>query len=172
MRNLTSRRTHAFSQRTLPLYTPTTIELDDKKRVKLTLFDANHCPGAVMYARVSPSLVPLYSTQAALLDRFLIEGDEGAVLHTGDFRAEPWFLQSLIKNPFLQKYLAPPPSCSEARRTPEDVLHTLKAIYLDTACLFSTLHVPTKVAACFLSLSGNKIHRNIYRTRRRRDSWS
>ncbi|EED83235.1 predicted protein [Postia placenta Mad-698-R] len=112
--------------RTLPLYTPTTIELDDKKRVKLTLFDANHCPGAVM---------------------FLIEGDDGAVLHTGDFRAEPWFLQSLMKNPFLQKYLAPPPSCSGARRTHEDVLHTLEAIHLDTACLFSTLHVPTKDAA-------------------------
>ena len=43
-----------------------------------------------------------------LLNRYLIEGSEGAILHTGDFRAEPWFLESIKRNPFLQPYLAVP----------------------------------------------------------------
>jgi Cft2 family RNA processing exonuclease len=36
-------------QRPLPLETPTAVELDDSESVTITLFDANHCPGAVMY---------------------------------------------------------------------------------------------------------------------------
>ena len=36
-------------KKTLPLNTPTKIELSDKQVITLTLFDANHCPGAVMY---------------------------------------------------------------------------------------------------------------------------
>jgi len=36
--------------RTLPLNSPTTIELTDNLTITLTLFDANHCPGAVMYS--------------------------------------------------------------------------------------------------------------------------
>ena len=36
-------------KRTLPLNTPTKIELSDNQAITLTLFDANHCPGAVMY---------------------------------------------------------------------------------------------------------------------------
>ncbi len=39
----------SFTQRTLPLNTPTNIELSDNQIITLTLFDANHCPGAVMY---------------------------------------------------------------------------------------------------------------------------
>ena len=45
----------------LPLETPTVIELDPKTRIRVTLFDANHCVGAVM---------------------FLIEGDGKAILYT------------------------------------------------------------------------------------------
>ncbi|KAH8984460.1 beta-lactamase-like protein [Lactarius akahatsu] len=116
--------------RTLPLNTPTKIELSDKQIVTLTLFDANHCPGAVM---------------------FLVEGSQGAVLHTGDFRAEPWFLDDIRRNPFLQSYLAPPetPGSAElgqrgSNYQGDPLFKTLDAIYLDTACLLSTTDVPTK----------------------------
>ncbi|KAI0081463.1 hypothetical protein K474DRAFT_1566449, partial [Panus rudis PR-1116 ss-1] len=106
--------------KTIPLNTPTRCELSNNNYVTITLLDANHCPGAVM---------------------FLVEGAKGAVLHTGDLRAEPCFLESLTKNPFVQKYLAPtgnvPPS--------NGVSQTLEAIYLDTACMFGMNEVPPKV---------------------------
>ncbi|KAJ7740689.1 hypothetical protein DFH07DRAFT_838776 [Mycena maculata] len=98
--------------RALPLNTPTEIELTADESVVITLFDANHCPGAVM---------------------FLIEGPRGAVLHTGDLRAEPWFLDALTHNPFLQLYFAGGT--------------TLEAIYLDTACVMRPAEVPTKAQA-------------------------
>ncbi|SRR6266571_6087751 len=37
-----------YTQKTLPLNTPTKIELSDNQTITLTLFNANHCPGAVM----------------------------------------------------------------------------------------------------------------------------
>ncbi|KAH7878102.1 uncharacterized protein C8R40DRAFT_1168145 [Lentinula edodes] len=104
-----------------PMNTPTEVELDGEKKVTITLFDANHCPGAVM---------------------FLIEGAEGAILHTGDFRAEPWFLESITHNPYLQPYLAP--SNGTNPRGGNGIVKTLKAIYLDTACVMQTHQVPTK----------------------------
>ncbi|KAF8075305.1 beta-lactamase-like protein [Lyophyllum atratum] len=106
---------------TLPLQTPTQYELSNGEYITLTLLDANHCPGAVM---------------------FLIEGSEGAILHTGDFRAEPWFLECLTRNPFLQPYLAPQTGSKTG-----NIGKTLEAIYLDTANVFSTLSVPTKERA-------------------------
>ncbi|KAJ7620985.1 beta-lactamase-like protein [Roridomyces roridus] len=105
----------------LPLNTPTEIEMSNDERVTVTLFDANHCPGAVM---------------------FLIQGDQGAILHTGDFRAEPWFLDSIIHNPFLQPYLATDDSHSDGTFN-----ERLDAIYLDTACVMSSSAVPTKACA-------------------------
>ena len=56
-------------QRPIPLNTPTKIEVGQDKFVTATLFDANHCTGAVM---------------------FLIEGDGKAILYTGDIRGM-WF---------------------------------------------------------------------------------
>jgi len=52
-------------QRPIPLNTPTEIELTPRRRIRVTLFDANHCSGAVM---------------------FLIEGNDKAIIYTGDIR--------------------------------------------------------------------------------------
>ncbi|POR36254.1 Protein artemis [Tolypocladium paradoxum] len=67
----------------LPLETPTIVELQPGHHMQVTLFDANHCPGAVM---------------------FLIEGDGKSVLYTGDIRSEPWFVTTLARNPILIEY--------------------------------------------------------------------
>ncbi|KAJ7708238.1 hypothetical protein B0H17DRAFT_453111 [Mycena rosella] len=108
----------------LPLNTPTELELSNDESVTITLFDANHCPGAVM---------------------FLIEGAQGAILHTGDFRAEPWFLDSITRNPFLQPYLASLDPHNSGSSDP--LSKTLEAIYLDTASVMSSAVVPTKLDA-------------------------
>ncbi|TCD62352.1 hypothetical protein EIP91_006981 [Steccherinum ochraceum] len=111
--------------KSFPLNTPIPWELTNEKSVTITLFDANHCPGAVM---------------------FLVEGPQGAVLHTGDFRAEPWFLEALSRNPLIQRYLAPPEEWWDPHG--ESLTSTLDAIYLDTACLLSETPVPSKDEAC------------------------
>lgn len=67
----------------LPLDTPTTIELAPGNSIQVTLIDANHCIGAVM---------------------FLIEGGGNAILYTGDIRAEQWWVNSLVQNPVLLPY--------------------------------------------------------------------
>jgi DNA cross-link repair 1C protein len=67
----------------LALETPTVIELTPGKEIRVTLFDANHCIGSVM---------------------FLIEGSSKAILYTGDVRSEPWWVNSLIQNPVLLPY--------------------------------------------------------------------
>ncbi|KAG1718369.1 beta-lactamase-like protein, partial [Suillus lakei] len=99
----------------VPLNTPTEFELSPTETVTITLIDANHCPGAVM---------------------FLIEGPRGTILHTGDVRAEHWLLKSLTRNPFLQPYIP------DRGRYP--LTKTLNAIYLDTACMLRGTVVPTK----------------------------
>ncbi|KZP10395.1 hypothetical protein FIBSPDRAFT_963112 [Athelia psychrophila] len=109
--------------RTIALNTPTRFPLDDLRSVTITLIDANHCPGAVM---------------------FLIEGDQGAVLHTGDFRAEPRFLESVMHNPFLQPYLV---SSFVAKSTTHQTQKTLETIFLDTASLLSHVDAPSKESA-------------------------
>ncbi|XEV05661.1 hypothetical protein FSHL1_010948 [Fusarium sambucinum] len=69
--------------KSLPLETPTTIELRPGQEIQVTLFNANHCPGAVM---------------------FLVEGDGRAILYTGDIRSEPWFVNAISRNPNLVEY--------------------------------------------------------------------
>ncbi|KAF3158552.1 hypothetical protein TWF788_004567 [Orbilia oligospora] len=69
--------------RELPLETPTDIELCPGYTIRVTLFDANHCPGSTM---------------------FLVEGGGKAILYTGDIRAEPWWLEKLKRNPILLPY--------------------------------------------------------------------
>lgn len=80
-------RTKGRSQdllRCLPLHRPTTILVGDES-LTVTLFDANHCPGAVM---------------------FLIESSTACVLYTGDVRAEPKFIYYLKTHPLLSSYFA------------------------------------------------------------------
>ncbi|KAK0629044.1 beta-lactamase-like protein [Bombardia bombarda] len=67
----------------LPLETPTVLELEPGNRIRVTLFNANHCPGAVM---------------------FLFEGQGKAALYTGDIRSEPWFVNTLARSPSLIEY--------------------------------------------------------------------
>ncbi|CAZ85128.1 unnamed protein product [Tuber melanosporum] len=67
----------------IPLETPTMVEIGSGKSLRVTLFDANHCPGAVM---------------------FLIEGDGKAILYTGDIRAEKWWVDYLKRHPVLVPY--------------------------------------------------------------------
>ncbi|KAG0153283.1 hypothetical protein PDIDSM_5133 [Penicillium digitatum] len=88
---LESRRLHykhlAKLLRPIPLNTPTKIELTPRRCIKVTLFDANHCTGAVM---------------------FLIEGDGKAIIYTGDIRAETWWVSSLVRHPVLIPYTLGP----------------------------------------------------------------
>ncbi|KAL4918257.1 hypothetical protein BDW62DRAFT_217633 [Aspergillus aurantiobrunneus] len=69
--------------RPIPLNAPTEIDLTPRLSIRVTLLDANHCTGAVM---------------------FLIEGGGKAILYTGDIRAEPWWVDSLIRHPILIPY--------------------------------------------------------------------
>ncbi|KAI1769289.1 Metallo-hydrolase/oxidoreductase [Hypoxylon sp. FL1150] len=92
----------------IPLDTPAKIELYPNKTIQVTLIDANHCAGSVM---------------------FLIEGDGKAVLYTGDIRSEPWWVNSIGRNPSLIEYTTG--------------LKTLDSIYLDTSIL-DNFHLQTK----------------------------
>ncbi|KAF3041677.1 hypothetical protein E8E12_003902 [Didymella heteroderae] len=82
-RNVTYDRSMRKLAKPLPLDTPTMIELAPGNTIRVTLIDANHCVGAVM---------------------FLIEGDGKAVLYTGDIRAETWWINSIVQNPVLAPY--------------------------------------------------------------------
>ncbi|KAI7536759.1 hypothetical protein KC331_g11295 [Hortaea werneckii] len=86
----------------IPLETPTKLELSPGRAIRVTLFDANHCAGAVA---------------------FLIEDDEKAVIYTGDIRSEPWLIDTWCRHPLLIPYV-----CSGKRKP----LKRLDCIYLDT----------------------------------------
>jgi hypothetical protein len=93
--------------RAVPLSTATEIELGPRLTIRVTLLDANHCPGAVM---------------------FLIEGGGKAIIYTGDVRAEPWWVNSIVQNPVVLPY-----ACG---------LKHLDCLYLDTT--FATHDEPYK----------------------------
>jgi DNA cross-link repair 1C protein len=59
----------------------------------------------------------------------VIEGGGKAVLYTGDIRSEPWFVNSLVRNPCLIEYTSG--------------LKTLECIYLDTS-FTEDIPFPTK----------------------------
>lgn len=107
---LTETRTQTYKHlkkllKPIPLEVPTWIELSDGFRIRVTLFDANHCAGAVS---------------------FLVEGDgqdAKAIMYTGDVRSEQWWVHSLSRYPFLNQYL---------RHDDKEPHKRLDTIYLDT----------------------------------------
>jgi hypothetical protein len=74
--------------------------------------------------------------------RFLIEGSKGAVLHTGDVRAEPSMIYRLKTVQSLAKYIAPLHSTSSNALI---TYHPLEVIYIDTASFFGVSDMPEKV---------------------------
>ena len=84
---LESRRQHYRALKSvlkaIPLNTPTDVEVGLEHFIRVTLLDANHCVGAVM---------------------FLIEGEKRAILYTGDIRSETWWVNSLARNPIILPY--------------------------------------------------------------------
>ncbi|KAG8533820.1 uncharacterized protein KY384_001561 [Bacidia gigantensis] len=69
--------------KTIPVDIPTTIELRHGYSIRVTLLDANHCVGAVM---------------------FLIQDVSKTVLYTGDIRSEPWWVETLTRHPVIIPY--------------------------------------------------------------------
>ncbi|MCJ1405806.1 hypothetical protein MMC11_009036 [Xylographa trunciseda] len=70
-------------KKAIPLSVPTDIELAPGRMIRVTLLDANHCAGSVM---------------------FLIENATHAILYTGDIRAEPWWVNAIARDPMLMPY--------------------------------------------------------------------
>ena len=66
------------------------------------------------------------------------------MLHTGDFRAEPVFIGSIMKNPFLRRYIAHDNSSQSEDLDDDCDSETLEAIYLDTANMLNTDVIPPK----------------------------
>ncbi|CAE6519796.1 unnamed protein product [Rhizoctonia solani] len=101
---------------TLPLNVPTKLDIGPSETAIVTLLDANHCPGSVM---------------------FLIEGKRGAILHTGDMRAEPAMVSRLARSVHMAPYLF----------TNGQQEKQLEVVYLDTASFIGTQIVPSKASA-------------------------
>ena len=71
------------------------------------------------------------------MSRYLIEGERGAILHTGDIRCEAAHIERLKLHPQLQSYLW--------NREETEGRQQLEAIYLDTACVMYEVELPAKV---------------------------
>jgi mRNA degradation ribonuclease J1/J2 len=85
--------------------------MHDGRKVVVTAFSANHCPGSCL---------------------FLIEDDEKRVIYTGDMRAEPDYVRTLLgRRPF---------------RDASNALKQFETVYLDTTfCSKAFYAIPPKV---------------------------
>jgi hypothetical protein len=92
--------------------------------VRVTAIDANHCPGSCMF-----------------LFQGTVNGTERSCLVTGDLRAEPWFIETLLHNPLLSPFIV---STNNRRRRP---LKELDCIYLDTSNVLLNQELLTKQQA-------------------------
>ncbi|CAE6503773.1 unnamed protein product [Rhizoctonia solani] len=128
-------RNHRDLLLTLPLNTPTKLDISPNETAMVTLLDANHCPGSVMCATFPTR--PLNIADTVRNFRFLIEGKRGAVLHTGDVRAEPAMVSQLAQSVHMAPYLF-----ANGQQQKQ-----LEAVYLDTASLIGTQIVPSKANA-------------------------
>lgn len=79
--------------------------------------------------------------------RFLVQGSKGAILHTGDFRAEPVFVESILRNPALQRFIHREVLKKSNVQSVANRREVLEAIYLDTASATNTVEIPSKVSA-------------------------
>ena len=76
-------------------------------------------PIIVQVQSCSVSFTVMAIRPQSLITDIVIEGDGRAILYTGDIRSEPWFVNSLTRNPFLIEY-----TCG---------LKKLDCLYLDTS---------------------------------------
>ena len=86
------------------------------------------------------SFPPQGQFRLIVTSRFLIEGPQGNILHTGNFHAKFSLQNRLFDNQYLSPYLA-------SVRDGKGKHSVLDRIYLDTASLISTINAPRKV--CF-----------------------
>ncbi|KAH9825253.1 hypothetical protein DFH28DRAFT_20588 [Melampsora americana] len=107
-----------------------TLNPNQNQTCQLTLFDANHSPGSVM---------------------FLIQMWNKSILYTGDIRAEPWWIESLTKESILAPFL----DFNHFNHLKDHHHHPrirLDNIYLDTSALLYKKSVLTKEQAILSTL--------------------
>ena len=126
----------------LPLQTPTIIDLSPEKRIRVTLFDANHCIGAVCF------LIEDLGGVGTAADGLCAHGDGNAIFYTGDIRAEKWWVDALTRHPILVPYTTTPDEFGKEKESDQNgydshsqPIRRLSTLYLDTSYATRPSHV-------------------------------